>query len=352
MKKVILIFYIIPLLSVFAQDTFVPLSEQERTFIVTQNAKGSALAAVGTNKPSYNSQLTEIIFILRMPQTWNLERDKALKDKRLPSVRGVIALCSEKSDSNAILYEIARRPGAYIHLLDFADANNLAIVAWTNFGAYTSAASTHELDKKNRDSLNSRFEARSEDWEKGIKKILNHYNLPDNGIMGYGLSGGAQILHRLAMRKSKYFSGVFIHVNSSYDEPTKSAANILWCVSTGELEAGYPAAERFYNKMIDLGYCAIFKAEENLGHTTNAHVYALSEAFFTYLITFLPDPLNKDWKAPPVDKFYLMRNPIYIGDYVNQIAFPFEEAKTKVPKKFMVALPTEPLAKAWGNIMK
>lgn len=102
-----------------------------------------------------------------------------------------------------------------------------------------------------------------------------------------------------------------------------------------------------------MGYSVIFKAGENLGHATNAQINALSLEFFKYMITFIPDPTNPNWKTPPVDKFYLMRHPIYVGDYLNNVAYPIENAVKHVSaRKYMVALPTKSIATAWGNIIE
>ena len=105
--------------------------------------------------------------------------------------------------------------------------------------------------------------------------------------------------------------------------------------------------------MIDMGYAVIFKAGENLGHATNSQINTLSLEFFRYMITFMPDPTNPDWLPPPVDKFYLMRHPIYVGDYLNNVVYPIECAVKNVSnRKYMVALPTKPIAQAWGNVIE
>ena len=71
------------------------------------------------------------------------------------------------------------------------------------------------------------------------------------------------------------------------------------------------------------------------------------------MIPFMPDPTNPDWLPPPVDKFYLMRHPIYVGDYLNNVVYPIECAVKNVSnRKYMVALPTKPIAQAWGNVIE
>ena len=79
----------------------------------------------------------------------------------------------------------------------------------------------------------------------------------------------------------------------------------------------------------------------------------LSLEFFSYLLTFIPDPTDPNWKAPPVDQYYMLRHPAYVGDYLNQVAYPLEDAAKYVGgRKYMVTLPTKALASAWGSIME
>ena len=241
----------------------------------------------------------------------------------------------------------------YRHLIKFADDNNLAVLTWQNFGGYLISTSSDEMTKTQRRDTEFMFNDRLAEWERGFRKVLKKYNLPSNTTLAYGFSGGAQMIHRIALRKPQYFSGIHIHVNSSYDIPTPNAKNIVWLVTTGELEYGYAASTRFYQKMLDLGYCVIFKAGENIGHETNEQIENLSVEFFKYMANFLPDPTNPNWKVPPIDKYYLLRHPTYIGDYLNQVAFPAETAVKQVGgRKYMVALPTKPIAQAWGSIME
>jgi len=167
----------------------------------------------------------------------------------------------------------------------------------------------------------------------------------------YGLSGGEQMAHRLALRLPEYFFAVHIHVNSSYDRIKDDGNQVLWLVTTGTREYGYPAGVRFYRNALEAGYHMIFRAEENLGHRDSEGTRATGMAFFRYCLRFLPDPSDPDWKKPPVDRFYLMRYPTYIGDYLNGEAFPREQAKKYVAPEAMVALPNKDIAEAWGIVL-
>ena len=327
------------------------LSESERIFVVSQHTDANTASSKADWRK--RSKLKEITFAVRMPDMWTKEKDAAAKKAKIPSVRGVIAICTWDNNPEKLKSNISYGSSPCKHLIKFADKNNLAVITWSNFGGYSASTSSDEMDKSRSKDFDFMFNDRLSEWEAGFKRVLSRHNLPDNSIMLYGISGGAQIAHRIALRRPKYFSGIHIHVNSSYDIPTPNAKNIVWLVTTGELEYGYAAATRFYQKMIDLGYAVIFKAGENLGHAANSQINNLSMEFFKYMITFIPDYSDPNCKAPPIDKFYLMKHPTFVGDYMNQVAYPFETAAEKVAaRKYMVALPTRPIAEAWGDIIE
>lgn len=327
------------------------LPESERIFSTVQRTDAKTQAA----KSDWRKQtkLGEITYLLRMPDSWTKERDEAARRSKIPSVRGILAICTWENNTENLRKNVSISESNYRHLIKFADDNNLAVLTWQNFGGYLISTSSDEMTKTQRRDTEFMFNDRLAEWERGFRKVLKKYNLPSNTTLAYGFSGGAQMIHRIALRKPQYFSGIHIHVNSSYDIPTPNAKNIVWLVTTGELEYGYAASTRFYQKMLDLGYCVIFKAGENIGHETNEQIENLSVEFFKYMANFLPDPTNPNWKVPPIDKYYLLRHPTYIGDYLNQVAFPAETAVKQVgDRKYMVALPTKPIAQAWGPIME
>lgn len=346
----IALLYLTPIL--YSQEkNIVPLPEHERLFSYATRTDVKTQAS--RNDWRKKSKLEEITYFVRMPSSWTKEKSEAAKESKLPCVRGVIAICTWDKDPENLKKNLTYDLTYFKDLIAFADNNNLAVITWSNFGGYSPSLSSDEMTKQQSKDSNFMFNDRLSEWEKGFRNILHKYNLPKNAILLYGFSGGAQIAHRIALRLPKYFAGIHIHVNSSYDIPNSRAKNIVWLVTTGELEYGYPAATRFYQKMIDLGYAVIFKAGENLGHATNAQINRLSLEFFKYMINFVPDPSNPDWKAPPIDQFYLLRHPIYVGDYLNQVAYPVDKALSNVAdRKYMVTLPTKPLAEAWGTIIE
>lgn len=299
-----------------------------------------------TRIPRYEN----ITFYLRMPRGWS-EASVPYSSSKEISVRGVLAVCSHRVDPDIVAGNV-KANGPFRHLVRFADRHKLALVTWTNFKGYVTGTSGDEMDRKEYAEYDRNFNQRVREWENGYSRLATRYGLPRENIMIYGISGGAQMAHRLVLRRPNYFSAVHVHVNSSYDVPSRDANSVLWLVTTGTREYGYPAGERFYRQALEQGYHMIFRAEENLGHRDSPATRNLSLKFFEYALRFIPDPTNPEWKAPPENAFYFMRYPTYVGDYFNQIVFPVNKAEANIERQWMVPLPTKDIARAWGMIIE
>jgi hypothetical protein len=299
------------------------------------------------------TRYSDITFFVRMPQQPpepESERHVRSVGRSGNAVRGVLALCTHRTEAEDVRINVTDN-GRFKWFVQFADQHNLALVTWTNFKGYKKGVSGDEMDADAYKQYDKDFDARAREWRTGWRRLCRQYNLPEQNVMLYGISGGAQMGHRLALRMPEYFFGVHIHVNSSYDQIKRDGNQILWLVTTGTQEYGYPAGVRFYREALEAGYHMIFRAEENLGHRDSAETRATGRAFWEYCLKFLPDATDPGWRPPPVDRFYLMRHPTYIGDYLNSEAFPRETAPQYMEPEVMVALPNKDIAEAWGTVL-
>jgi len=267
-----------------------------------------------------------------------------------PAVRGVLALCTHRTEAEDVKINVTD-DGRFQWFVKFADKHNLALVTWTNFKGYRIGTSGDEMDEDVYKKYDKDFDERAREWRTGFRRLCRKYDLPERNVMMYGISGGGQMAHRLALRMPEYFFGVHVHVNSSYDQIKRDGNQILWLVTTGTQEFGYPAGVRFYRDALDAGYHMIFRAEENLGHRDSAGTRATGMAFWNYCLKFLPDASNPNWRALPVDRFYLMKHPTFIGDYLNSEAFLAKDAPKYMEPEVMVALPNKDIADAWGTAL-
>jgi len=290
----------------------------------------------------------EMTFLVRFPNGRIFYEDA--KDREEYRVRGVLAVCIWSTDAK-VVEGYLKAKGKFSSLVQFADKNNLALISWTNPKGYKIGVSGDEMDPSEYRKELRVYDRRARDWENGYKRLCKKYNLPEHNLMAYGMSGGAQTLHRLAMRFPEYFHAIHIHINSSYDLVEEEGKSALWLVTTGTREYGYPAGIRFYESARSKGYHMIFRAEENLGHNDSAATRKLSRAFFDYSLQFLPDARNPDWVGSPKERFTLMQHPAFIGDHINSEVFKADAAAQYMDQDVMVPLPTEEIAKAWGTIL-
>ena len=296
-------------------------------------------------------QYSDIIYFLRLPkQPLGVDENTRIVGRKSKAVRGVLALCTHRTEPNDVKINVTD-DGRFKWFVQFADKHNLALVTWTNFKGYRTDISGDEMDEDRYKQYDKDFDDRAREWRHGFRRLCRKYDLPEKNVLMYGISGGAQMAHRLALRMPEHFFGVHIHVNSSYDQIKRDGNEVLWLVTTGTREYGYPAAVRFYREALDAGYHMIFRAEENLGHRDSAETRATGMAFWNYCLKFLPDATDPDWRAPPVDRFHLMRYPAYVGDYLNTESFKREVAPKYIAPEVMVALPTKEIARAWGTVV-
>ena len=286
----------------------------------------------------------DIAFYCRMPN--NKKAFTGLGDS---SVRGVLALCTWNTKAEDVRQNVSS-DGRFRKMVNFADENNLALVSWTNFKGYNVFVDTEGLSEAQREKYERNYGVRVKEWKNGFKRLCRKVGIPDDNILIYGISGGGQMAHRLVLREPEMFTAIHIHINSSYDLPTRKGKEVLWLVTTGEVEHGYKSAINFYRSSLELGYHMIFKAGENLGHSNSPQIQALGLEFFKYCLKF-GDFAEVD-VAKDLSHFELMKYPAYVGDLRNQYAFETSHAEKFIDKKDMVALPTQDIADAWGVIVE
>jgi len=237
----------------------------------------------------------------------------------------------------------------------FADKHQLAILAWGSRRIWNAGKNYDEYTEEGFEELDESFEEVADAWEKGVGKFHQKYGLPRQDFFLVGSSGAAQWAHRLALRKPQFFHAVQIHIPSSFDKPTPEASNILWCLTTGELESGYERSKRFFMDCRELGYPIIYKAYIGLGHSGSPASHNMRRVFLEYAWKQLSLRRQQeaakedsifDSQRPPAPWLESFRNPEFVGDIVNQELYPVEDMEM-VPKGFQVALPNQKLANAW-----
>lgn len=256
-------------------------------------------------------------------------------------VSGVFAFCTWESKPESIREVLAGNSGGIGDVLGFAAKHNLAVVSWTTFSgnkAFDKGRSFDEMSRREVAKFDQAFNEVARTWRRGVDDLIRDYKLPAGKWLLYGMSRGAQWSHRIALREPDMFAAVHIHINSSYDEPVPEASKIWWLVTTGELEAGYPAAKRFYAAARALNYPIIFHAQPKLGHENHPDIDRLSRVFFEYVVANLKAAAAGQ-PASVSERF--------VGNYFTHEYVPWAQG-ARVPEMYRVILPSRSIAEAWG----
>ena len=282
--------------------------------------------------------------------------------------KGVLCFCVLAGELSSIArmlrgQDVHEDPWGGGGILKFADDHKLIIICWGSQHLWKGNANWDDLKPDDGRRLDAAFDHMADAWEKGVQGFINDYNIPKNGYLLYGISGSAQFACRLALRKPDYFLAVGMHIPSSFDKPTPEASKVLWCLTTGELEAGHSRSLRFYEQCRKLGYPMIYKAIVGMGHETSSVANDIDARFFEYALTvrdkrevydqnsanpiiqFQAAQSNNQQGQPWLEAF---RKPLFVGDILNQETYPGEQVGM-VPTNLRTALPTQDIADAWNE---
>ena len=296
--------------------------------------------------------LEDIHFYIRMPQSLQSGEQ----------VRGVLVFMTYISKPAELKKWLLGKNGHPLVL--FAEKHKLAVVTSTTATVYSISNSFNDKSR-NRFTLDNDMERSARAWNRAMKVICQKYQLPEQDFLAYGISRGAQWVHRLALREPQRFLAIHAHVNSSYEEPIAQAKTVLWLITTGDREYGYPAARAFYQKCRTLGYPIVFKAQGNLGHESSPEIERLGVVFFEYALTLKQekDRLIEEKKensfveheipvkglpAQVIKDFY---EAPYVGDLLNGDVYPAKYAD-RIPEKLRVPVPCLELARVWGYVQE
>jgi predicted esterase len=282
----------------------------------------------------------------------------------MSEVKGVLGLCLLANNVDGIKRRLQNQNAVddLGGLLRFAEKHQLVILAWGSRSLWDPSKNWDEQKRAITQQMDENFDEIAAAWSRGIAVLAKKYGLPEKNFLLWGISGAGQYAHRLALRKPDRFLAVHVHVPSSFDKPTKEANRVLWCLTTGENEAGYDQSVKFFTACQEMGYPIIYKAIPGLGHKESPVANRIGLAFFEYALsvqhekekrnTSLSSGSGQRGTGPQGDPApawaEAFRNPPYWGDIINQQIVPRVQ-RQQIPAQYQVPLPTKAIADAWNS---
>jgi len=277
-----------------------------------------------------NADIPQITLIVRLPM-----------DVKPSEVKGIMAICLVANSVDAVKLELQKKEmsGDFGAVLQFADRNNLAVLAWASRRVWNSSLNHDELEPVEARKINAALDAAADAWSGGVTEIAKKYGIPSNGIMLWGDSAAAQWAHRIALRKPEHFTALHIHMPSSFDKPVPEATNIWWSLTIGEYDVGFENSRKWYEEAKKAGFRIIYRPVPDMAHESDPTVREYTVGFFELALKHRDDPNRND----------IFLNPEYYGNYSNQDVVPAAE-KENIPAEFRISLPTKELAELWKNM--
>ena len=301
------------------------LVNKRNTTTIRKDAKKELIELTIKNSTEAQSKIS---LILRLPKS--------------KTIQGLCAVCLLADSVEDIKKDLLFPPsyGELNDVLEFADRYEMAVVCWGSKSLWNRTKNWTEQGKEEYKNYDKTFDTIASSWYLGVNKLCKAYAIPSDNILLWGTSGAAQYAMRLALRCPTKFLAACIHIPSSFDMPTKQGNNILWCLTTGELEPGYNRSLEFYKESTSkYDYSIIYKAFIGLGHLPSPISNKMRLAVWEYALTQQKVRDKLRWKE-------IMNSSPYYGDIINQRIIRGEELD-KFRDILLTPLPTKDLKTIW-----
>lgn len=183
-----------------------------------------------------------------------------------------------------------------------------------------------------------------------VAEIEKRFPVDGSRLFVLGLSGGAQIAHRLGLWCPERITAVAVNSSGWFDDPESKASQVAWAITVGESDPIMPASVDFVDKLKAHGAQPIFKAFIGMAHEDYPKANQLCAAFLLHM-----DELTKDQLGQPPDSsggeaFNRPEHHRYVGDRRDYSYFPKTPEEMKnIPPEAQLLLPDDTVAEFWGE---
>jgi pimeloyl-ACP methyl ester carboxylesterase len=186
-----------------------------------------------------------------------------------------------------------------------------------------------------------------------FEQIAREYPVDTEHILMQGLSGGAQFVHRFALWAPERVVAVAVNSSSWFDEPDEKSIAPAFLITVGDSDSSYDNSLQFVDQLRQVGATPLFRSYLAMLHEGDPRVNKLNEAFLTFYDDLTSDQLGKRIslmdRDNPQPSLTADRMP-FVGDSLDWRYFEStEDNVADVPEDSVIFLPSEPIARLWGE---
>jgi len=181
-----------------------------------------------------------------------------------------------------------------------------------------------------------------------VAEIAKKYPVDDQRLFVQGLSGGAQIAHRLALWCPDRIEAVAVNSSGWFDDPGPTANRVAWAVTVGESDQIMPESIAFVEKLKARGARPLFKTYIGMVHEDYPPANEFCAAFLAHMDDETKEKLGTPKVTGEPSAYNGEGHHPFLGDRRDYLYFP-KESGQQIPEESLFFLPDEPIAKLWGD---
>ena len=183
-----------------------------------------------------------------------------------------------------------------------------------------------------------------------VAEIEKKYPVDGGRLFVQGLSGGAQIAHRLGLWCPERITAVAVNSSGWFDDPGPKASQVAWAVTVGEADPIIPASVDFVEKLKARGAQPVFKAFIGMVHEDYPAANQLCAAFLLHMDELTKDQLGQPPGSSGGAVFNRPEHHDFVGDRRDYLYFSkTPEEMNSIPPESRFLLPDETVAEFWGE---
>lgn len=181
-----------------------------------------------------------------------------------------------------------------------------------------------------------------------VAVMEKHYPVDGHRLFIQGLSGGAQIAHRLALWCPDRVVAVVVNSSGWFDDPGPSASKMAWAITVGESDQIMPDSIAFAENLKKQGALPLLKTFIGMVHEDFPAANEICGAFLEHIDDLTKAELGAPLTPAKKSSYNDISHHPFVGDARDYWFFESQKAET-IPKGKQTFLPNPEIAILWGE---
>ena len=183
-----------------------------------------------------------------------------------------------------------------------------------------------------------------------VEEIARKYPVDGRRLFVQGLSGGAQIAHRLGLWCPERITAVVVNASGWYEDPGAKANQVAWAITVGEADSRLADTVVFAEKLKACGALPLLKTYIGRIHEDIEEANQIGAAFLFHVDELTKKDLGRPVGPAQVSAYNRTEHHMYTGDKRDYLFYPNTVQKqAALPPEARFFLPDDVVAECWGK---